>query len=86
MLLLKILNRSLFSNKQQNIKTFRYDCKLVDRNCPQYNMCPVYGKLTIITKEGSAKTVNYIIIGAGGLMLVHSYICHYSENALSSTL
>ena len=33
--------------KQQNIKTFRDDCKLVDRNCPEYGMCPVYGKLTL---------------------------------------
>ena len=41
-------NPLLFSNKQQNIKKFRYDCKLVDRNCPEYGMCPVYGELTLV--------------------------------------
>ena len=40
-------NPLLFSNKQQNIKKFRSDCKLVDRNCPEYGMCPVYGELTL---------------------------------------
>ena len=29
------------------MKTFRYDWKLVDRNCPEYGMCPVYGELTL---------------------------------------
>ena len=37
-----------------------------------------------MTKEGSAKIVNFITIGAGGLMgLGHGYM---SEYALSSTL
>ena len=31
------------------MKTFRYDCKLDDRNCPEYGMCPVYGELTLST-------------------------------------
>ena len=52
MLLLKSLNPSLYTNKQQNIKTFRYDWKLVDRNCPEYGMCPVYGELGLIILTG----------------------------------
>ena len=36
-----------------------------------------------MTKEGSAKIVNFITIGAGGLMLGRGYM---SEYALSSTL
>ena len=43
----KNLNPSIYTNKQQNIKTFRYDWKLVDRNCPEYGMCLVYGELTL---------------------------------------
>ena len=39
-----------------------------------------------MTKVGSAKIVNFITIGAGGLMLGRGYISHYSEYALSSTL
>ena len=39
-----------------------------------------------MTKERSVKIVNFMIIGAGGLMLGHGFISHYSENALSSTL
>ena len=39
-----------------------------------------------MTKEGSAKRVNFITIGAGGLMLGRGYISQYSEYALSSTL
>ena len=40
-----------------------------------------------MTQEGSAKIVNIITIGAGGLMLRRSYMSHYSEySALSSTL
>ena len=40
----------------------------------------------MMTKEGSAKIVNFITIGAGDPMLVRDYISHYSEYALSSTL
>ena len=36
----------------------------------------------ILTKEGSAKIVNFITIGAGGIMLGR----HYSEYALFSTV
>ena len=36
----------------------------------------------ILTKEGSAKIVNFITFGAGGIMLGR----HYSEYALFSTL
>ena len=39
-----------------------------------------------MAKEGSAKIVNFITIWAGGLMLGHGYISHYSEYALSSAL
>ena len=38
-----------------------------------------------MTKEGSAKIVNFITIGAGGLMLGRGYVSHYSAYALSST-
>ena len=34
-------------HQQQNIKTFKYDWKLIDRNCPKYGMCPVYGELIL---------------------------------------
>ena len=40
----------------------------------------------ITTKEGSSKIVNFITIGAGGLMLGRGYISHCCEYALSSTL
>ena len=40
----------------------------------------------IMTKEGSAKIVNFIAIGAGGLVLGCVYISNFSEYALSSTL
>ena len=40
----------------------------------------------IMTKKGSAKIVNFITIGAEGLMLRLGYMSHYSEYALSSTL
>ena len=39
-----------------------------------------------MTKKGSAKIVNFITTGAGGLMLGRSNISHYTEYALSSTL
>ena len=39
-----------------------------------------------MTKEGSAKIVNFITIGAGGLMLGRGCISHYSEYGLSYTL
>ena len=39
-----------------------------------------------MTKEGSAKIVNFITTGVGGLILGHGYISHYSEYALSSAL
>ena len=39
-----------------------------------------------MTKEGSTKMVNFITIGAGGLVLGCGYITHYIEYALSSTL
>ena len=39
-----------------------------------------------MTKEGSAKIVNFIFIEAEGLMLGHGCISHYSEYILSSTL
>ena len=39
-----------------------------------------------MTKEGSTKMVNFITIGAGGLVLGRGYISHYSKYALSSTL
>ena len=39
-----------------------------------------------MTKEGSAKIVNFITIGAEGLILGRGYISHYCEYALSSTL
>ena len=32
-----------------------------------------------MTREGSAKIVNFIFIGAEGLMLGHGCISHYSE-------
>ena len=38
----------------------------------------------MMIKEGSTKTVNFIIIGAGVLMLGHGHIGHYSEYVLSS--
>ena len=38
----------------------------------------------IMTKEGSAKIVNLIIIGVGDLMLRLDYLSHHSEYALSS--
>ena len=47
LLLLKQINPSLFRNKQQNIKTIKYAWKLVDRNCPEYGIYPVYGELTL---------------------------------------
>ena len=31
----------------KNIKTFRFEWKLVERNCPEYVMCPEYGELTL---------------------------------------
>ena len=40
----------------------------------------------IITKEGSAKIVNFRAIGTGGLILGCGYLSHYSEYALPSTL
>ena len=40
----------------------------------------------IMTKERSVMIVNFITLGAGGLMLGRGYISHYSEYALSSTL
>ena len=40
----------------------------------------------IMTKEGSAKIVYFINIGAGGLILGRGYIRHYSVYELSSTL
>ena len=39
-----------------------------------------------MTKEGSAKIVNFITIGAWDLMLGCDNISHYSEYVLSSTL
>ena len=39
-----------------------------------------------MTREGSVKSVNFITIGAGGLMLGRGYMSHYSEYALYSTL
>ena len=39
-----------------------------------------------MTKEGPTKIVNFITIGAWGLMLGRGYMSHYSEYALSSTL
>ena len=39
-----------------------------------------------MTKEESAKIVNFITIWAVGLVLGHGYTSHYSEYALSSTL
>ena len=43
----KKFNPSLYTNKQQNIKAFRYHWKLVDRNCPEYGMCPVYSPYVV---------------------------------------
>ena len=40
----------------------------------------------IVTKESSAKIVNFITIEDGGLMLGLGYMNHYSKYALSSTL
>ena len=37
-------------------------------------------------KEKSPKIVNFISIGAGGLMLGRGYISRYNEYALSSSL
>ena len=59
-------NPLLFSNKQQNIKKFRYDCKLVDRNCPEYGMCPVYGELTL-----SVFNLEYELNQGYGHMYIH---------------
>ena len=39
-----------------------------------------------MTKEGSAKIVNFILSGQGSYMLRRGYISHYSEYALTSTL
>ena len=39
-----------------------------------------------MSREGSAKIVNFITTRAGGLMLGRGYISHYSEYALSFTL
>ena len=39
-----------------------------------------------MTREGSVKSVNFITIGAGGLMLGRGYMSHYSEYVLYSTL
>ena len=39
-----------------------------------------------MTKKLSAKVVNLIIFGNGGLMLGRGYISQYDEYALSSTL
>ena len=39
-----------------------------------------------MTKEGSAKIVNFLTIGAGGLMLGCGDISHKNEYVLSSTL
>ena len=38
---------TLYTNKQQNIKTFRHDWKLVDQNCPEYGLCAVYVELSL---------------------------------------
>ena len=38
----KKLNPSFYTNKRQNIKTFRYDWELVARNCPAYMVCVRY--------------------------------------------
>ena len=32
----------------ETLNTFRYDWKLVDRNCLEYGICPVYGELTLL--------------------------------------
>ena len=40
----------------------------------------------MVTREGSAKIVNFITARAGDLMLGRDYISHYSEYGLSSTL
>ena len=37
-----------------------------------------------MTKEGSAKIVNFIFIGTGGHMLGQGFISNYSEYTLSS--
>ena len=42
---------TLYTNKRQNIKTFRYDWKFVVWNCPEYGICPVYGELVFSCKE-----------------------------------
>ena len=39
-----------------------------------------------MTREESVKIVNFIFIGAEGLMLGHGCIGHYSEYILASTL
>ena len=39
-----------------------------------------------ITREGSAKIVNFIFIGVEGIILGHGCISHYSEYILTSTL
>ena len=43
----KYIYSSLYTKKQQNIKTFKYDWKLVDRNFPENGTCPVYGELNL---------------------------------------
>ena len=40
----------------------------------------------VVTGEGSVRIVNFITIGAGGLVLGRGYVGHYSEYALSSDL
>ena len=40
----------------------------------------------MMAKEWSAKTVTFISIGAGGIMLGQGCMSHYSEYASSSTL
>ena len=40
----------------------------------------------MMTKEGSTKIVNFMIPGAGVLMLGCGHISHYSEYVVSSTL
>ena len=42
--------------------------------------------IVLMTKKGCTKIVNFMIPGAGVLMLGRGHISHYSEYVLSSTL
>ena len=60
----------LYTNKRQNIKTFRYDWKMVDRNCHEYGMCLVYGELTLLS--GKTLGSHFVNLFDRGVTIVDS--------------